>query len=188
MHVVIDIVHHCSIVWSCQHIPCVDLHGCNVSWCRVFSWGLRCDRSLSCTQFCHGVGWTHLSLKLPHLFYLVGLQPYLCNKYSLWGPWCNKCVIELCYKSSRTVCVSILIQAWHLSTETLIHWDRVATSPRYLFIQSRCLHEPPGHVLLHWWRCWAFGRNVQRRLSILIPACWSVRKGQRPSRITYPNR
>ena len=97
---------HCSILLSCQHIPCDDLHGCNVSCCRVFRRRVRCDRSLSCTQFCRGLGWTHLSWKLPQLSYLDGLQPYYCNKYSFSDTRCNKCVIELCYKSQSTVCVS----------------------------------------------------------------------------------
>ena len=102
--------YHCiiifSIVWSCQHIPCADLHDCNVSCCRVFRRRVRCDRSLSCTQFCRGVGWTHLSLMLPQLSYLDGVQPYYCNKYSFSDTRCDKCVIELCYKSSSIVCVS----------------------------------------------------------------------------------
>ena len=97
---------HCPIVLSCQHIPRPDLHGCNVSCCRIFRRRVRCARSLSCTQFCRGVGWTHLSLKLPQLSYLDGLQPYYCNKYYFWDTRCNKCVIELCNKSSSTVCVS----------------------------------------------------------------------------------
>ena len=94
------------MVLSCQHIPCAELHGCNVSCCRIFRRRVRCDRSLSCTQYCRGVGWTHLSSKLLQLSYLDDLQPYYCNKYSFRDTRCNKCVSELCYKSLSNVCVS----------------------------------------------------------------------------------
>ena len=84
--------------------PTADLHGCNIS-CRIFRRRVRCDRSLSCTQFCRGVGWTHLSLKLTHLSYLDGLQPYYCNKYSFWDTrvtrvWLNSPI------NPRVLCVS----------------------------------------------------------------------------------
>ena len=48
-------------------------------------------------------------------------------------------VIYLCYKSSSTVCVSIPIQGWHLSTETSIHSGRVATNIFTSTISSQTL-------------------------------------------------
>ena len=115
------------LVLSCQHIPCADQHGCNVSCCRFFRQRVRSDRSLSCTQFCRGVGWTLLPSKLPLLSYLDGLQPYYCNKLSsetfdVISVWLNSFI------KPRVLCVSAIpIQGWHLSTETMVHWDRVAT-------------------------------------------------------------
>ena len=102
---------------SCQHIPCADLHGCNISCCRVFRRRVRCVRSLSCTQLCRWSWWTHLSSKLPLLSYLDGLKPYYCNKFSfktfdLISVWLNSVI------NPQVLCVSALpIQGWHLATE-----------------------------------------------------------------------
>ena len=128
MHVVIAFI--CSLLY-CVILPaysmCWPVSGCNISCCRLFRRRVRCARSLSCTQLCRWSWWTHLPSKLPQLSYLDGLQPYYCNKYSLWDIRCIKCVIELCYKSSSTVCVSITDPGMTLKHRDLTIWGRVAT-------------------------------------------------------------
>ena len=44
------------------------------------------------------------------ILFLDGLWSYYCSKYSFEDLDVIKCVIELCYNSSSTVCVSIPIQ------------------------------------------------------------------------------
>ena len=91
--------------------------GCNVLCCRVFRQRVRCARSLSCSQFCRGVGWTLLPLKLPLLSYLDGLKPYYCNKFSfetfdVISVWLHSVI------NPRVLCVLALpIQGRHLWTE-----------------------------------------------------------------------
>ena len=128
MHVVIAVI--CSLLYSVilpAYSMCWPVSGCNVLCCRLFRRRVRCARSLSCTQLCRWSWWTHLPSKLPMLSYLDGLQPYYCNNY----PFVTLVVISVWLNSAinpPVLCVSaILIQGWHLSTETTVHWDRVAT-------------------------------------------------------------
>ena len=70
----------------------------------------RCDRSLFCTQFAVELDGLIYLQCFHSYFYLDGLWPSYCDKYSFEDLDVIKCVIELCYNSSSTVCVSIPIQ------------------------------------------------------------------------------
>ena len=91
----------------CQHIPCADpFSGCNFSCCRLFR------RRVSDTL---GLRFLHSPLPLV----LMGIHNLVTS--AIWIEvivfMLLLHVIYLCYKSSSTVCVSIPIQGWHLSTE-----------------------------------------------------------------------
>ena len=98
------------MVCICQYIQCTDpFSGCNFSCCRLFR------RRVSDT----------LGLRFPILNFAVGVdgnpQP-CCFRYIL--DWGNSFYVTLymwftsVINPSSTVCVSIPIQGWHLSTET----------------------------------------------------------------------
>ena len=108
MHVVIAIVHHSLWCEFASTFNVLTLWGCNVSCCRIIL------RRVSDTL---GLRFLHSTLPLV----LMGIHNLVASAILEWG---NSFyvffvhVIYLCYKSSSTVCVSIPIQGWHLSTET----------------------------------------------------------------------
>ena len=107
MHVVIAFVHHFSMVWICQHIQCTD---------PLWIQRLMLQDFLRRVSDTLGLRFLHSTLPLV----LMGIHNLVTSAI-----WIEVIVfmllihvIYLCYKSSSTVCVSIPIQGWHLSTET----------------------------------------------------------------------
>ena len=110
------------------YFMCWPISGCNVLGCRLLRQRIRCDRSLFCTQLCRWSWWTHLPSMLPQLFYLGGLKPYYCNKFSfetfdVISVWLHSVI-----NPSSTVCVSITDPGMTLKHRDLTVWGWVATT------------------------------------------------------------
>ena len=108
MHVVIAFIHHCSMVWICQYIQCTDPFRAATSHVAGFL------RRVSDTL---GLRFLHSTLPLV----LMGIHNLVTSTILDWG---NSIYVTLymwftsVINPSSTVCVSIPIQGWHLSTET----------------------------------------------------------------------
>ena len=108
MHVVIAIIHHYPMVWICQYIQCTDPLWLQRLMLHDLLWRVRETLGL---RFLHST--LPLVLMAIHNLVITSAISIEVIVFTLLYTW-----IFLCYKSLSTVCVSIPIQGWHLSTET----------------------------------------------------------------------